>query len=219
MWHLCGGRTQEREFPGLSVTAGPDLKRTIAPRPWMFKRRTWEITRGQMDRRTSGATSEAGVSSVANGPSRAAVCHINHAARCGYLFAMLRRSNDGNQRGSLLRSTRPGPLIGGSAYPPFSAYVGTLQRCDEHEMLQRLRLVYTWSWSVLLRIEALRGPSEQPSSKFCIRRANHLISATRMVNGGPSRTPHPRVGGRGTDITSRPTNPRTRVLVISRISG
>jgi hypothetical protein len=73
-----------------------------------------------------GAASEAGVSSVVNGPSRAAVCHINHAARCEYLFAMLRRSN---QRGSLLRSTTPGPLIGGTTLPSFLSATRTTAWC------------------------------------------------------------------------------------------
>ena len=69
------------------------------------------------------------MSSVVNGPSRVAVCHINHAARCEYLFAMLRRSNDGNQRGSLLRSTRPGPLIGGTPLPSFLSATRTTAWC------------------------------------------------------------------------------------------
>ena len=69
------------------------------------------------------------MSSVVNEPSRAAGCHINHAARCEYLFAMLRRSNDGNQRGSLLRSTRPGPLIGGTPLPSFLSATRTTAWC------------------------------------------------------------------------------------------
>ena len=76
-----------------------------------------------------GAASEADVSSVVNGPSRVAVCHINHAARCEYLFAMLRRSDDGNQRGSLLRSTRPGTLIGGTTLPSFLSATRTTAWC------------------------------------------------------------------------------------------